>query len=81
MMTDPIADMLARIRNAAMARHDVTRVPASKIKNPAPGRPYPRAGTRGGVFRWGGAGLAGPFGSKEIVAHNPRGCKREGWYI
>lgn len=31
-MTDPIADMLARIRNAAMARHDVTRVPASKMK-------------------------------------------------
>jgi small subunit ribosomal protein S8 len=32
MMTDPIADMLARIRNAALARHDVTRLPASKMK-------------------------------------------------
>jgi len=32
MLTDPIADMLARIRNAALARHDVTRLPASKIK-------------------------------------------------
>ncbi len=32
MMTDPVADMLARIRNAALARHDVTRIPASKIK-------------------------------------------------
>jgi len=32
MMTDPIADMLARIRNAAMARHDVAVIPASKIK-------------------------------------------------
>lgn len=32
MMTDPIADMLARIRNAAMARHEVARIPASKIK-------------------------------------------------
>lgn len=32
MLTDPIADMLARIRNAALARHDVTHVPASKIK-------------------------------------------------
>lgn len=31
-MTDPIADMLARIRNAALARHDVTRLPASKMK-------------------------------------------------
>jgi small subunit ribosomal protein S8 len=32
MQTDPISDMLARIRNAALARHDSTRVPASKIK-------------------------------------------------
>lgn len=32
MMTDPISDMLARIRNAALARHELTRVPASKIK-------------------------------------------------
>jgi small subunit ribosomal protein S8 len=30
--TDPIADLLARIRNAALARHDVTRMPASKVK-------------------------------------------------
>lgn len=33
MMTDPIGDMLARIRNAAKARHEVARVPASKIKS------------------------------------------------
>ncbi len=32
MMTDPISDMLARLRNAAMARHDVARIPSSKIK-------------------------------------------------
>jgi small subunit ribosomal protein S8 len=32
MMTDPIADMLSRIRNAALARHDVARIPASKVK-------------------------------------------------
>jgi small subunit ribosomal protein S8 len=32
MMTDPISDMLARIRNAAMARHDVLRLPSSKMK-------------------------------------------------
>jgi len=32
MMTDPISDMLARIRNAALARHETTRMPASKIK-------------------------------------------------
>lgn len=32
MMTDPIADMLSRIRNAALARHDRTEVPASRLK-------------------------------------------------
>ena len=31
-MTDPIADMLASIRNANVARHDTLTVPASKIK-------------------------------------------------
>jgi len=32
MTTDPISDMLARIRNASMARHASTCMPASKIK-------------------------------------------------
>ncbi len=32
MVTDPISDMLARIRNAAVANHEVTRIPASKMK-------------------------------------------------
>jgi small subunit ribosomal protein S8 len=32
MMTDPIADMLTRIRNASMARHDRTEMPHSHIK-------------------------------------------------
>lgn len=32
MMTDPIADMLTRIRNATLARHDRTEMPASKLK-------------------------------------------------
>ena len=31
-VTDPIADMLTRIRNALMVRHDSVLVPASKIK-------------------------------------------------
>lgn len=31
-MTDPIADMLARIRNASTAMHDEVLIPASKIK-------------------------------------------------
>lgn len=32
MMTDPIADMLTRIRNAVNAKHKVVKVPASNIK-------------------------------------------------
>ena len=32
MMTDPIADLLTRIRNAATAKHPALRVPASKVK-------------------------------------------------
>ena len=31
-MTDPIADMLTRIRNAVVAKHDYVNVPASKLK-------------------------------------------------
>ena len=32
MNTDPIADMLTRIRNALVARHDFTEIPASRLK-------------------------------------------------
>ena len=32
MVTDPIADMLTRIRNASAAKHDSVDVPASKVK-------------------------------------------------
>jgi small subunit ribosomal protein S8 len=31
-MTDPIADMLTRIRNANVAMHDTVRMPSSKLK-------------------------------------------------
>jgi small subunit ribosomal protein S8 len=31
-MTDPIADMLSRVRNASSAMHDDVSVPASKLK-------------------------------------------------
>jgi small subunit ribosomal protein S8 len=31
-MTDPIADLLTRIRNAIMAKHKVVEAPASKVK-------------------------------------------------
>ncbi|HEY3496876.1 MAG TPA: 30S ribosomal protein S8 [Polyangiaceae bacterium] len=33
MTSDPISDMLARIRNAALARHELTRLPASRVKH------------------------------------------------
>jgi small subunit ribosomal protein S8 len=32
MMTDPISDMLTRIRNAGLARHDRTEMPHSNLK-------------------------------------------------
>jgi small subunit ribosomal protein S8 len=32
MVTDPLADMLTRIRNAIMAHHDSVLIPASRIK-------------------------------------------------
>ena len=31
-MTDPIADMLTRIRNALVAKHDAVEIPASNMK-------------------------------------------------
>lgn len=31
-MTDPIADMLTRIRNGLLARHDAVAMPASRLK-------------------------------------------------
>ena len=31
-MTDPIADMLTRLRNANVAYHDEVRMPSSKLK-------------------------------------------------
>jgi small subunit ribosomal protein S8 len=32
MLTDPISDMLTRIRNAALARDERVRIPASRVK-------------------------------------------------
>ena len=32
MMTDPVADMLTRLRNAALAKHATTVIPRSKVK-------------------------------------------------
>ena len=32
MLTDPVADMLTRIRNANRALHDTTQMPASRLK-------------------------------------------------
>jgi small subunit ribosomal protein S8 len=43
MMTDPIADMLTRIRNAALARHDRAEMPHSKLKEHVAPSSRPRA--------------------------------------
>ena len=32
-MSDPVADMLTRIRNANTAKHDTVDIPSSRIKN------------------------------------------------
>jgi small subunit ribosomal protein S8 len=32
MVTDPVADLLTRIRNANLARHETVRLPSSKLK-------------------------------------------------
>jgi len=32
MMTDPVSDMLTRIRNASLARHERTQLPMSRLK-------------------------------------------------
>ena len=32
MMTDPVADLLTRLRNASLAKHNSTTIPASKLK-------------------------------------------------
>ena len=42
-MTDPIADMLTRLRNANTAMHDDVRMPSSKLKE-AVGRNPPQGG-------------------------------------
>jgi small subunit ribosomal protein S8 len=31
-MTDPVADMLTRVRNASLAHHETTTMPSSKLK-------------------------------------------------
>ena len=48
MMTDPISDMLTRIRNAGMARHGEVVCPSSKMKL-AVARVLKEAGYLGGV--------------------------------
>ena len=46
-MTDPIADMLTRIRNANIAMHDEVRMPSSKLKEALAAHPRARGLHRG----------------------------------
>ena len=49
-MTDPIADMLTRIRNANVAMHDEVRMPSSKQKEALAEHP-PAGGLHRGLRR------------------------------
>ena len=49
-MTDPIADMLTRIRNANIAMHDEVRMPSSKLKEALAAHP-PAGGLHRGLRR------------------------------
>ena len=49
-MTDPIADMLTRLRNANVAMHDEVLMPASKQKEALAGATMP-ASSGGGIPR------------------------------
>ncbi len=49
-MTDPIADMLTRIRNANVAMHDEVRMPSSKLKEALAAAP-PEGGLHRGLRR------------------------------
>ncbi len=46
-MTDPIADMLTRIRNASRAEHKIVDIPASKLKTSIARTLYNRGFIRG----------------------------------
>ena len=49
-ITDPIADMLTRIRNANNAKHDTVDIPASNMKKPLPRFCWTKATSR--PFSW-----------------------------
>ena len=50
-MTDPIADMLTRIRNANVAMHDEVRMPSSKLKESLAAAPA-QGGLHRGLHAW-----------------------------
>ena len=67
MMTDPIADMLTRIRNANQMKHETVSMPASRLKRISkPGlRVYAKANELPKVL--GGLGIAIVSTSKGIM--------------
>ena len=62
-MTDPISDMLTRIRNANIAMHDDVRMPSSKVKEALGADVLVGFGQRNGRSRqWGmGRGKVGEY--------------------
>ena len=57
-MTDPIADMLTRLRNANIAFHDDVLMPSSKLKEALAAHPRARGLHRGLGRRQGRSGPA-----------------------
>ena len=68
-MTDPIADLLSRIRNAHLAKHDRLDIPASKLKAEVCRLLKQTGFVRGGGWRHGGRKINEPFRVRSEPAH------------
>jgi small subunit ribosomal protein S8 len=72
-MTDPIADMLTRLRNANTAMHDDVKMPSSKQKEAARGAPPQRATSVSTPSRTPGLPRAHPHDPAQVLAR-ARAC-------
>ncbi|HEX9638880.1 MAG TPA: 30S ribosomal protein S8 [Acidobacteriota bacterium] len=68
-MTDPIADLLTRLRNASQARHTKLEVPASRIKREI----LQLLKQEGYIVEVSEAGEAGPQSLRVVLKYGPEG--------
>jgi small subunit ribosomal protein S8 len=68
-MTDPIADLLTRLRNASQARHTKLEVPASRIKREI----LQLLKQEGYIAEVSEAGEAGPQSLRVVLKYGPEG--------